>query len=102
MTAYGAAILVGASSSNRYQKIVTVSDFIFFSKYIYTVCRFISSIYKTNQVVGHGLLAFALWQRAQNSDIADKACITPFYMFIWKVRKFLFVLYILSAFKAKN
>jgi hypothetical protein len=28
MTAYGAAILVGASSSNRYQKIVTVSGFI--------------------------------------------------------------------------
>ncbi|TVU08323.1 hypothetical protein EJB05_41723 [Eragrostis curvula] len=59
MTAYGAAILVGASSSNLYPKIVVV--------------------------LGHGLLAFALWQRARKFDIADKACITPFYMFIWKL-----------------
>ncbi|XP_062229410.1 homogentisate geranylgeranyltransferase, chloroplastic-like [Phragmites australis] len=59
LTAYGAAILAGASSASLYQKIVTV--------------------------LGHGLLAFALWQRARQSDIANKACITSFYMFIWKL-----------------
>ncbi|CAD6336071.1 unnamed protein product [Miscanthus lutarioriparius] len=59
MTAYAAAILVGASSTNLYQKIVIVT--------------------------GHGLLASTLWQRAQQFDIANKECITPFYMFIWKL-----------------
>ncbi|ONM23681.1 Homogentisate phytyltransferase 1 chloroplastic [Zea mays] len=59
MTAYAAAILVGASSTNLYQKIVIVS--------------------------GHGLLASTLWQRAQQFDIENKDCITQFYMFIWKV-----------------
>ncbi|OEL38258.1 Homogentisate geranylgeranyltransferase [Dichanthelium oligosanthes] len=49
MTAYTAAILVGASSTNLYQKIITVSD------------------------------------RSEQFDIANKACITPFYMFIWKL-----------------
>lgn len=39
------------------------------------------------QVTGHGLLASTLWQRAQQFDIANKECITPFYMFIWKVCK---------------
>ncbi|PWZ41863.1 Homogentisate geranylgeranyltransferase [Zea mays] len=59
MTAYAAAILVGASSTNLYQKIVIVS--------------------------GHGLLASTLWQRAQQFDIENKDCITQFYMFIWKL-----------------
>ncbi|KAF8687174.1 hypothetical protein HU200_006410 [Digitaria exilis] len=59
MAAYAAAILVGASSANLYQKIATV--------------------------FGHGLLAFMLWQRAQRFDVANKTCITPFYMFIWKL-----------------
>ncbi|KAG2607539.1 hypothetical protein PVAP13_4NG252433 [Panicum virgatum] len=59
MTAYTAAILVGASSPNLYQKIATV--------------------------FGHGLLAFVLWQRARQFDITNKTCITPFYMFIWKL-----------------
>ncbi|RLM54822.1 hypothetical protein C2845_PM10G17380 [Panicum miliaceum] len=59
MTAYTAAILVGASSPNLYQKIATV--------------------------FGHGLFAFVLWQRARQFDIANKTCITPFYMFIWKL-----------------
>ncbi|KAG0515350.1 hypothetical protein BDA96_10G270600 [Sorghum bicolor] len=59
MTAYAAAILVGASSTNLYQKIVILT--------------------------GHGLLASTLWQRAQQFDIANKECITPFYMFIWKL-----------------
>ncbi|AQL04518.1 homogentisate geranylgeranyl transferase1 [Zea mays] len=61
MTAYAAAILVGASSTNLYQKIVIVS--------------------------GHVLLASTLWQRAQQFDIENKDCITQFYMFIWKVLK---------------
>ncbi|KAL6873410.1 hypothetical protein ACP4OV_013492 [Aristida adscensionis] len=59
LTAYGAAILVGASSTNLYLKIVNV--------------------------LGHGLLAFALWRRAQKFDIANKDHITSFYMFIWKL-----------------
>ncbi|WVZ79197.1 hypothetical protein U9M48_026805 [Paspalum notatum var. saurae] len=60
MAAYAAAILIGASSTNLYQKIIVV--------------------------FGHGLLAFALQQRAQQIDIANKACITAFYMFIWKLQ----------------
>uniref|UniRef100_A0A0E0LE01 Homogentisate phytyltransferase n=1 Tax=Oryza punctata TaxID=4537 RepID=A0A0E0LE01_ORYPU len=36
-------------------------------------------------VFGHGLLAFALWQRAQHCDVENKAWITSFYMFIWKL-----------------
>ncbi|KAL6603747.1 hypothetical protein ACP70R_044108 [Stipagrostis hirtigluma subsp. patula] len=59
LTAYGAAILVGASSTNLYTKIVTV--------------------------LGHGLLGFSLWQRARQIDIMNKASITTFYMFIWKL-----------------
>ncbi|CAL5041702.1 unnamed protein product [Urochloa decumbens] len=59
MTAYTAAILVGASSTNLYQKIAIM--------------------------FGHGLLAFVLWQRAQQFDVTNKTCITPFYMFIWKL-----------------
>ncbi|PWZ05912.1 Homogentisate geranylgeranyltransferase [Zea mays] len=50
MTSYTAAILVGVSSTNLYQKIVIVS--------------------------GHGLLASTLWQRAQQFDIENKDCIT--------------------------
>uniref|UniRef100_A0A0D3GJ95 Uncharacterized protein n=1 Tax=Oryza barthii TaxID=65489 RepID=A0A0D3GJ95_9ORYZ len=59
LTAYGAAILAGASSTNLCQMIITV--------------------------FGHGLLAFALWQRAQHCDVENKAWITSFYMFIWKL-----------------
>ncbi|KAK8455698.1 hypothetical protein SEVIR_4G207600v4 [Setaria viridis] len=59
MTAYTAAILVGASTTNLYQKIAIV--------------------------FGHGLLAFVLWQRAQQLDVANKTCVTEFYMFIWKL-----------------
>uniref|UniRef100_A0A0E0LE00 Homogentisate phytyltransferase n=1 Tax=Oryza punctata TaxID=4537 RepID=A0A0E0LE00_ORYPU len=59
LTAYGAAILAGASSTN--------------------LCRMIITVF------GHGLLAFALWQRAQHCDVENKAWITSFYMFIWKL-----------------
>nr|ALA65418.1 homogentisate geranylgeranyltransferase [Elaeis oleifera] len=59
LTAYATAILVGASTSTIYQKIVTV--------------------------LGHGLLASILWFRAQSIDLQNKASITSFYMFIWKL-----------------
>ncbi|CAL5048950.1 unnamed protein product [Urochloa decumbens] len=59
LTAYTAAILVGASSTNMYRKIAIV--------------------------FGHGLLAFVLWQRAQQFDVTNNTCITQFYMFIWKL-----------------
>ncbi|KAL5200677.1 hypothetical protein ABZP36_021880 [Zizania latifolia] len=59
LTAYGGAILAGASSTKLCQMNITV--------------------------FGHGLLAFALWQRAQHFDVENKACITSFYMFIWKL-----------------
>ncbi|KAK1612961.1 hypothetical protein QYE76_036634 [Lolium multiflorum] len=59
LTAYGAATLVGASSTNLFQKIITVS--------------------------GHGLLAFTLWQRARHFEVENQAHVTSFYMFIWKL-----------------
>ncbi|XP_044958788.1 homogentisate geranylgeranyltransferase isoform X1 [Hordeum vulgare subsp. vulgare] len=59
LTAYGAATLVGASSTNLFQKIITVS--------------------------GHGLLALTLWQRAQHFEVENQARVTSFYMFIWKL-----------------
>ncbi|KAM0930434.1 hypothetical protein ACQ4PT_001115 [Festuca glaucescens] len=59
LTAYGAATLVGASSTNLFQKIITVS--------------------------GHGLLAFTLWQRGRHFEVENQARVTSFYMFIWKL-----------------
>ncbi|KAG8075133.1 hypothetical protein GUJ93_ZPchr0006g44026 [Zizania palustris] len=59
LTAYGGAILAGASSTKLCKMNITV--------------------------FGHGLLALALWQRARQFDVEDKACITSFYMFIWKL-----------------
>ena len=84
MTAYAAAILVGASSTNLYQKIVIVSDgIIFISRtQIHFFSFHISLTEKIIQVSGHVLLASTLWQRAQQFDIENKDCITQFYMFI--------------------
>ncbi|XP_058067550.1 probable homogentisate phytyltransferase 1, chloroplastic isoform X2 [Magnolia sinica] len=59
LTAYGAAMVVGASSSSISTKLVTV--------------------------LGHGTLASILWHRAQSLDLKNKASITSFYMFIWKL-----------------
>ena len=56
-------------------------------------------------MTGHGLLASTLWQRAQQFDIANKECITPFYMFIWKVCKslcFVISVRLLSIFKERK
>lgn len=76
--------------------IITVSEF-FTSEKKKKNCSFqkkISPVWKLRspfavaliiQVFGHGLLAFALWQRAQHCDVENKAWITSFYMFIWKV-----------------
>lgn len=57
--AYAVAILVGASSSFIWSKVVTV--------------------------VGHALLAAILWRSAKSTDLSSKAAITTFYMFIWKL-----------------
>ncbi|GLT80349.1 hypothetical protein SLA2020_517920 [Shorea laevis] len=57
--AYGVAILVGASSSHTWSKIVTV--------------------------LGHVILASILWIRAKSVDLTSKAAITSCYMFIWKL-----------------
>lgn len=57
--AYSVAILVGASSTFLWSKILTV--------------------------VGHVTLATILWRRAKSTDLSSKAAITSFYMFIWKL-----------------
>ncbi|PKI69541.1 hypothetical protein CRG98_010069 [Punica granatum] len=36
-------------------------------------------------VLGHAVLATALWARAKSLDLKSKAAITSFYMFIWKL-----------------
>ncbi|KAG9150743.1 hypothetical protein Leryth_002905 [Lithospermum erythrorhizon] len=57
--AYFVAVMVGASSSYMWTKLVTV--------------------------LGHVGLALLLWVRANSVDLKSKASITSFYMFIWKV-----------------
>lgn len=57
--AYGAAVVIGASSSFLLSKLVTV--------------------------LGHFALACFLWSRAQSVDLASKASVSSFYMFIWKL-----------------
>uniref|UniRef100_A0A2N9F094 Homogentisate phytyltransferase n=1 Tax=Fagus sylvatica TaxID=28930 RepID=A0A2N9F094_FAGSY len=57
--AYGAAVVIGASSSFLPSKLVTI--------------------------LGHSALASFLWVRAQSVDLTSKASVTSFYMFIWKL-----------------
>ncbi|GMH23744.1 hypothetical protein Nepgr_025587 [Nepenthes gracilis] len=57
--AYAVAIAVGASSSFLWSKVITV--------------------------VGHVILAAFLLRGAQSVDLSNKAAITSFYMFIWKL-----------------
>ncbi|KNA23057.1 hypothetical protein SOVF_027980 [Spinacia oleracea] len=57
--AYAVAIIVGASSSFFWSKLITV--------------------------VGHGILATMLWRNAKSTDLSSKVEITSFYMFIWKL-----------------
>ncbi|KAJ4824772.1 hypothetical protein Tsubulata_044012 [Turnera subulata] len=59
LMAYGAAVVVGASSFFLLNKLVII--------------------------LGHCTLAFALWIRARSVDLASNESITSFYMFIWKV-----------------
>ncbi|WOL05558.1 homogentisate geranylgeranyltransferase [Canna indica] len=58
-TAYAAAIMVGASSPNKYKGTLTM--------------------------LGHGFLASILWIRAKSINIENKESVTAFYMFIWKL-----------------
>ncbi|XVF34177.1 hypothetical protein REPUB_Repub18cG0036000 [Reevesia pubescens] len=57
--AYGVSILVGATSSHTWSKVITV--------------------------LGHSILASILWIRAKSVDLKSKAAITSCYMFIWKL-----------------
>nr|POE71006.1 homogentisate geranylgeranyltransferase, chloroplastic [Quercus suber] len=57
--AYGAAVVIGASSSFLPSKLVTI--------------------------LGHLALASSLLVRAQSVDLASKASVTSFYMLIWKL-----------------
>lgn len=57
--AYGIAIVVGAASNCLWSKLITV--------------------------LGHAVLASILWNRAKSIDFKNKAAITSFYMFIWKL-----------------
>ncbi|XP_030956235.1 homogentisate phytyltransferase 1, chloroplastic-like isoform X1 [Quercus lobata] len=57
--AYGAAVVIGASSSFLPSKLVTI--------------------------LGHLALASSLLVQAQSVDLASKASVTSFYMFIWKL-----------------
>ncbi|KAJ4958885.1 hypothetical protein NE237_025996 [Protea cynaroides] len=59
LLAYGTAVVVGASSAFMYSKLLTV--------------------------LGHFTLASILWFRARSVDLTNKASITSFYMFIWKL-----------------
>ncbi|KAJ4954165.1 hypothetical protein NE237_030997 [Protea cynaroides] len=59
LLAYGIAMVVGASSSSIYSKLLTV--------------------------LGHFTLASILWFRARSIDLTNKESITSFYMFIWKL-----------------
>ncbi|XP_042442014.1 probable homogentisate phytyltransferase 1, chloroplastic isoform X1 [Zingiber officinale] len=57
--AYSVAIMIGATSSCLWSKIITI--------------------------LGHAVLALILWSRANSLDLTSKAAITSFYMFIWKL-----------------
>ncbi|KAJ8774257.1 hypothetical protein K2173_009688 [Erythroxylum novogranatense] len=59
LLAYGAAVVVGASSSFLPSKLATM--------------------------LGHCTLAAILWVRARSVDISSKEATTSFYMFIWKL-----------------
>ncbi|KAJ0724430.1 putative homogentisate phytyltransferase [Helianthus annuus] len=57
--AYGAAILVGASSPFLWSRCITI--------------------------FGHVILGLILWRRAKSTDLENKSAITSFYMFIWQL-----------------
>nr|AHL26475.1 homogentisate phytyltransferase [Elaeis oleifera] len=57
--AYSVAMVIGATSSCIWSKLVTV--------------------------LGHAVLASVLWNRARSLDLMSKAAITSFYMFVWKL-----------------
>nr|AIT11912.1 flavone prenyltransferase [Glycyrrhiza uralensis] len=58
-TAYGVALLMGATSSCLWSKIITV--------------------------LGHAILALVLFYRAKSINLKSKASIASFFMFIWKL-----------------
>ncbi|WVZ14394.1 hypothetical protein V8G54_011960 [Vigna mungo] len=56
---YGVVILVGATSSNHWSRMITVST--------------------------HGVLASVLWYRSKSVDVKSSSATESFYMFLWKV-----------------
>ncbi|KAB2627903.1 homogentisate phytyltransferase 1 [Pyrus ussuriensis x Pyrus communis] len=53
---------------------------------VYWVCvNMLLMAYGAALIIGHGALASLLWIRARSVDIANKASLTSFYMFIWKL-----------------
>ncbi|XP_014492795.1 homogentisate phytyltransferase 1, chloroplastic-like [Vigna radiata var. radiata] len=56
---YGVAILVGATSSNHWSKMITVS--------------------------AHAVLASVLWYRSKTVDVKSSSATESFYMFLWKL-----------------
>lgn len=79
--AYGAAVVIGASSSFLPSKLVTVGS-VPWQLFMHVMCPFINILL---QILGHSALASFLWVRAQSVDLTSKASVTSFYMFIWKV-----------------
>ncbi|KAJ7531973.1 hypothetical protein O6H91_14G067300 [Diphasiastrum complanatum] len=59
LSAYAAAILIGATSPVLWSKVAMVA--------------------------GHAILATFLWSGAHNLDLSSKSAISAFYMFIWKL-----------------
>ncbi|KAF9662082.1 hypothetical protein SADUNF_Sadunf18G0016400 [Salix dunnii] len=67
LISYGAAVVVGASSTFLPSKLITI--------------------------FGHCTLAFILWLRARLVDLTSKDSITSFYMFIWKASQIIYLFY---------
>uniref|UniRef100_F6H3U7 Homogentisate phytyltransferase 1, chloroplastic n=1 Tax=Vitis vinifera TaxID=29760 RepID=F6H3U7_VITVI len=73
LMAYGAATVIGASSSSMPIKFATV------------FC--------------HCALALVLWVRAQSVDLSSKEAVTSFYMFIWKASESISIYHRVGMFK---
>ena len=86
LMAYGAATVIGASSSSMPSKFATVSNVpARANTQIFSVsCSHMGINLINMQVFCHCALALVLWVRAQSVDLSSKEAVTSFYMFIWK------------------
>ncbi|KAG6472314.1 hypothetical protein ZIOFF_069774 [Zingiber officinale] len=91
--AYSVAIMIGATSSCLWSKIITVGgrfNLLLFGSPLFSPLFFLfkpqdDKILLALQILGHAVLALILWSRASSLDLTSKAAITSFYMFIWKL-----------------